>query len=162
MVLSLFTKLQLHFGPMSCPFPNCAYTQTTLIHMLQSPLSSSSSYHSSCTMSLANWHLLTTVQLPVMQLIPIFAECPGLVVLLSLASVVTKQRQTVFTIQRPILSPALPILQHVPFKFVNLASTVLDHLQVQSQVKISLFIHFVLIYHKTGHARKQKLPSGVL
>ena len=160
MVLSLFTKLQLHFDPISCPFPNCAYTQTTLIHMLQSPLSSFSSYHSSCTMSSANWHLMTTVQLPMVHFI--FPECPGLAALLSLASVVEKQRQSAFTIQRPIHSPALPTLQHVPFKFVNLASTVLDHLQVQAQVKISLLILFVLNYHKTRHARKQKLPSGVL
>ena len=160
MVLSLFTKLQLHFGPISCPFPNCAYTQTTLIHMLQFPLSSSSSYHSSCTMSLANWHLTTTVQLPVMQFLPIFPECPGLAALLSLASVVTKQRQSVFTI-RPIRSPALPILQHVVFKFVKLASTVLDHLQVQSQVKISLLILFVLIYQHIVRAREQSLVRSV-
>ena len=128
--------------------------------MLQFPLSSSSSYHSSCTMSSANWHLTTTVQLPMFHFI--FPECPGLAALLSLASVVEKQRQSVFTIQRPIRSPALPTLQHVPFKFVNLASTVLEHLQVQSQVKISLLIHFVLIYQHIVRARKQKLPSGVL
>ena len=143
MVLSLFTKLHLHFGPMSCPFPNCTYTQTTLIHMLQSPLSSSSSYHSSCTMSSAKSYLMTTVQLPMMHFLifperPERPERPGLAALLSLASVVTKQRQNVFIIQRPIHSPALPTLQHVLFKFVNLASTVLEHLQVQSQVKISL------------------------
>ena len=113
MVLSLFTKLQLGFGPMSCPFPNCTYTQTILIHMLQSPLSSSSSYHSSCTMSSAKSHLTTTVQL--LMVLFIFPECPGLAAQLSLASVVTKQRQSVFTIQHPIHSPALPILQHVLF-----------------------------------------------
>ena len=45
----------------------------------------------------------------------IFPECPGLAAQLSLASVVTKQRQSVFTIQHPIHSPALPILQHVLF-----------------------------------------------
>ena len=137
MVLSLFTKLQLGFGLIFCPILNCTYTQTILIHMLQSPLSSSSSYHSSCTMSSAKSYLMTTVQLPMMHF-PIFPECPGLAALLSLASVVTKQRQSVFTIQRPIHSPALPTLQHVLLKFVNLASTVLEHLQVQSQVKISL------------------------
>ena len=137
MVLSLFTKLQLGFGLIFCPIPNCTYTQTILIHMLQFPLSSSSSYHSSCTMSSAKSHLMTTVQLPMMHF-PIFPECPGLAALLSLASVVTKQKQSVFTIQRPIHLPALPTLQHVLLKFVNLASTVLEHLQVQSQIKISL------------------------
>ena len=70
----------------------------------------------------------------------IFVECPGLAALLSLASVVMKQRQSAFTIQRPLLSPALPTLQHVLFNLVNLASIVLEHLQVQPQVKISLFI----------------------
>ena len=69
----------------------------------------------------------------------IIPQCPGLAALLSLASVVTKQRQSVFTI-RPIHSPALPILQHVLFKFVNLASTVLEHFQLPPLIKISLFI----------------------
>ena len=70
----------------------------------------------------------------------IFPECPGLAALLSLASLVTKQRQSVFTIQHPIRSPALPILQHVLFNFVMLASTVLEHFQLPPPVKISLFI----------------------
>ena len=56
----------------------------------------------------------TTVQLPMVHFI--FPKCPGLAARLSLASIVTKQRQSVFTIQRPIHSPAaLPILQHVLF-----------------------------------------------
>ena len=88
-----------------------SYTQTTLIHMLQFLLSSSSSYHSSCTMSSAKSHLTTTIHLPMVHFI--FPECPGLAALLSLASVVTKQ--SVFTMQGLILSPALPTLQHVLF-----------------------------------------------
>ena len=113
--LSLFTKLQLILGPISCPFPNCAYTKTTLIHMLQFPLSS---YSSSCKVSLAKSHLTTPVQLPMVYFI--FLECPGLAALLSLASVVTKQRQSVFTIQHPILLLALPILQHVLVQLCDL------------------------------------------
>ena len=114
--------------------------------MLQFLLSSSSSYRSSCTMSSAKSHLTTTVQLLMVHFI--FPECPGLAALLSLASVVTKQRQSVFTIQRLILSPALPTLQQVLFNFVILASTVLEHFQLQPLVKISLFI-LNLSLHRT-------------
>ena len=121
-----------------------SYTQTTLIHMLQFLLSSSSSYRSSCTMCSAKSHLTTTVHLLMVHFI--FPECPGLAALLSLASVVTKQ--SVFTIQRLILSPALPTLQHVLFNFVILASTVLEHFKLQPLVKISLFI-LNLLLHQT-------------
>ena len=158
-------KLQLIYIPISCHFPT-AYTHTIFIHMIQFPLSSFSSYRSCSTMSSANHHLLTTVHL-VIQFIPIFPEWPELAALPSLVSVVTQQKQSVFTIQPPIRSPVLLILQNVLFKFVNHASTVLEpfqllHFQVQPQVKISLFIHFVLISQIQGHASNWTLASNVL
>ena len=151
-------KLQLIYIPISCHFPTVStHTLSILIHMIQFPLSSFSSYCSCSTMSSANHHLLTTVQL-VIKFIPVFPECPELAALLSLVSVVTQQKQSVFTIQPPIRSPVLLTLRNVSFKFVNHASTVLEpfqalQFQVQPQVKISLFIQFVLISHYKRHAR---------
>ena len=70
----------------------------------------------------------------VVQIFLVFPECPGLAALLSLASVVEKQRQSVFTIQCPIRSPVLLTLRNVNL-FVNFANTVYECLQFQSQVK---------------------------
>ena len=88
--------------------------------MPQFLLSSSSSYCSSCTMSSAKSFDDNCTIIPMVHFI--FPECPELAALLSLASVVTKQRQSVFIIQHPICLPVLLTLQNVHFKFVNLAS----------------------------------------
>ena len=84
-------------------------------------------------MYFANSPLMKSVQL-VVQIFLVFPECPGLAALLSLASVVEKQRQSVLTIQCPIRSSVLLTLRNVKL-FVNFANTVYECAQFQSQVK---------------------------
>ena len=112
-----------------------SYTQTTLICMLQFLLSSSSSYRSSCTS--AKSHPTTTVQL-----LMVHSHLRGVPRIGCTAQSCFSCNEAKAECFHNTSNTSHPLLtlQHVLFNLVNLASIVLEHLQVQPQVKISLFI----------------------
>ena len=100
-------KLQL-ISPTTCHFP--------AVHTHKLPSSTCYSFHYppplpiippvQCLQPRVIWRQLYNYH-AVVPFILVFPECPGVAALLSLASVVTMQRQSVFTVQHPILLPVL-------------------------------------------------------